>query len=321
MASDRQSLVTKMASLFSERRLPWGVAQWLARHKQEAMRRYYDYKAMSTRPYFTGEDCPHFELHILLGHRHVGMTLWCVKSFLHYAGRKYTVVLHEDGSLTDKDIATLEKHLVKARIVRKSTADQLVREQIKHLPNCCAYRFSPKETTDHRGVKYDMHIFALRLFDFNLLSSATKTLVLDADILFFRKPQEIVDWAEDPEDRKSLYSIEQYIPQRNARYEVIGFERKVPLPTDANAGLLCLDKRAYDLGLIENWIGENKELMDKVATFEQRAYNHLVQVSGGSTALPDSYSFNYTDSTVVATHFAIKQLFFKNLPRLASVLG
>ncbi len=310
-----------MASLLSERRLPWGVSQWLTRYKQEAMRRYCDYQALATRPYATGEDCPHFELHILLGHRHVGMTLWSVKSFLHYAGRKYTVVLHEDGSLTDKDIATLARHLVNARIVRKSVADEQIREQIKHFPNCCAYRFSPKETTDHRGVKYDMHIFALRLFDFNLLSAATKVLVLDADVLFFKKPQEIINWAEDPADRNSLFSIEQYVPLRNVRYEVTGFERKVPPPTDANAGLLCLDKRAYDLEAIETWIDRNRELMDKLATFEQHAYNHLVKRKGGSMALPDSYSFNYTDDTVVATHFAIKHLFFGNLHRLQHILA
>jgi hypothetical protein len=285
------------------------------------MRRRYDRLVLDTRPYVTSEDCPHFELHILLGHRHVGMTLWAVKSFLHHAQRKYFVVLHEDGSLTDEDIATLRRHLVNARIVRKAEADVLVRERIGHLPNCCAYRFSPKETTDHRGVKYDMHIFALRLFDFNLLSSASKTLVLDADVLFFRKPREIIDWAEDPADRNSLFSIEQYVPQRNLRYEVTGFARKDPPPTDANAGLLCLDKRAYDLDLIEDWIGRNRDLMDKVATFEQRAYNHLVQVRGGSSALPDSYSFNYTDADVVATHFAIKHLFFENLPRLRKVLA
>jgi len=284
------------------------------------MRRYYDIKVLSTRPYRTGEDSPHFEVHVLLGNRHVGMTLWCVKSFLHHTERKYTVVLHDDGSLTAQNVESLKKHLVNVRVVRRAEADDLIREKIKHLPNCCEYRFSPKETSDHRGVKYDMHIFAIRLFDFNLLSNASKTLVLDADVLFFKKPQEIVEWAEDPVDRKSLYSIEQYIPQRNARYEVIGFERKIPPPIHFNAGLLCLDKRAYDLEVIESWIGKKKELMDKIATFEQMAYNNLVEEKGGGTALSDSYSFNYTDADVIATHFAIKHLFFRNLPRLQRAL-
>lgn len=321
MASNSQGWVTKIASLLVERRLPWRMSQWLDRYKQDVIRQYYDYKVLSTRPYLTGEDSPHFELHILLGHRHVGMSLWCIKSFLHYSGRKYSVVLHEDGSLTEKDVETLEKHLVNARVVRKTDADELIREKLKNFPNCGDYRFSPKETSDHRGVKYNMHIFALRLFDFNLLSDASKTLVLDADILFFKKPQEIIEWADDPEDRNSLYSVEQYIPQRNSRYEVTGFVRKTPPPTYVNAGLLCLDKHAYDLNVIEAWIASNRELMDKVATFEQRAYNHLVEQKGGSSPLPDTYSFNYTDDNSSATHFAIKHLFFRNIPRLEKVLS
>ncbi len=321
MASDSQGLTTKIVSLFLERRLPWRVSQWLYRYKQEAIRRYYDYKVLITRPYLTGEDCPHFELHTLLGHKHVGMTLWSVKSLLHYSGLRYSVVLHDDGSLTVQDIKTLKKHLVNVRIVRRTIADKLIREKIKHLPNCCEYRFTPKETSDHRGVKYNMRIFSLRIFDFNLMSTASKIMILDADVLFFKRPQEIIDWVEDPEDRGCLYSIEQYIPRRNSRYEIIGFERKIPPPTAANAGLLCFDKRAFDLELIESWIGHNKELMDKFATFEQSTYNHLLHTRGGSVPLPDSYSFNYTDQNVTATHFAIKHLFYRNIPRLQKVLG
>ncbi len=321
MASNSQNLVKKTYSLLAEKRLPWRLSQWLTRRKEEATRNKYDQLVLQTRPYITGQDSPHFEVHVLLGHRHVGMTLWCVKSLLHHSGRKYFVVLHEDGSLTEQDIATLKQHLINVRVVRKTEADELIRETIKHLPNCRDYRFSPKETSDHRGIKYNMHIFALRLFDFNLLSNASKTMVLDCDVLFFAPPLEIMEWAEAPEDRNSLFSIEQYIPKRNSRYEVIGFEKKNPLPTDANAGLLCLDKRAYKLEFIEDWIAKNRELMDKVATFEQRAYNHLVQVKGGSSPLPDSYSFNYTDDQVKATHFAIKELFFKNLERVRSALS
>jgi lipopolysaccharide biosynthesis glycosyltransferase len=228
--------------------------------------------------------------------------------------------LHDDGSLTDSDIQTLEKHLINVKVVRKSSADALIKEHIAGLPNCCEYRFTAQETSDHRGIKYDMHIFAVRLFDFNLIANGTKTLVLDADVLFFKRPSEIIEWAEDAADRNSLYSVEQYIPQRNRQSEIIGYALKTPRPTDANAGLLCFDKRAFSLEALENWIGANKEKMNTYATFEQAAYNHLVKTKGGSAPLPDTYSFNYTDQDVIATHFAIKILFFKNLKRLEKAL-
>ena len=65
----------------------------------------------------------------------------------------------------------------------------------------------------------------------------------------------------------------------------------------------------------------HKELMDKYATFEQATYNHLIKKKADCLPLPDSYSFNYTDNIVIATHFAIKILFFKNLYRLAKALS
>ena len=320
MPKKKQTTVGKLLSLLTERRLPWRLSRWLDSRRLEAMRKRYDRKALATPPYVTGREFPHFEIHVLLGNKHVGMTLWCVKSLLHHSGRPYAVVLHEDGTLTDGDVAVLEQHLMGCRVVRRKKADELMRPKLEGMPNSLKYRFSPKETSDHRGVKYDMHIFALRLFDFNLLSSATKILVLDCDVLFFRKPQEIMDWAEDAERQGSLYSIEQYVPLRNERYQIVGYHHKNPPPTDANAGLLCLDKRIHDLAAIEAWIGRNLDRMDKLATFEQHAYNHLLKSTASGAALPDSYSFNYTDDAVVGSHFAIKHLFFENLPRLEPVL-
>lgn len=317
---ENATIIGKLASVITERRLPWRLSRWMDRRRLDAVRTRADRDALLTEPMQTGRDCLHFEVHVLLGRKHVGMTLWCVKSLLWATGRKYVVVLHDDGSLTDKDVAQLERHLLGARVVRRPQADALIRDKLQHLPHAMSYRYSPKETSDHRGQKYDMHIFALRLFDFNLMSNATKTLVLDCDILFFKPPLEIMGWAEDPHRRGSLFSIEQYVPLRNVRYEITGYRRKDPLPTDANCGLLCLDKGIHDLGEINAWIGRNLDKMDRLATFEQHAYNHLLQTKGGGTPLPDTYSFNYTDDRVVASHFAIKHLFFENLHRLKSAL-
>jgi hypothetical protein len=166
-----------------------------------------------------------------------------------------------------------------------------------------------------------MNVFALRLFDFNLLSDARKILVLDVDVLFFKEPREIITWAGDVSSTGSLYSVEQYVPRRNARYEVVGFDRREPVPAWGNAGLLCFDKSAFSLEAVEGWIARDKELMDKYATFEQRLYNLLLQRSGNSAPLPDSYSFNFTDEDAIATHFAIKHLFFDNVPKLQEALS
>lgn len=321
MAEETRTLSERLLSLLREHRLPWRVSQWLYHQRLDAVRRFYDHRALSTRPCVTGKECPAFEVHALLGHRHVGMCLWSVKSFLHNAAVACRVVLHDDGSLTRRDVDILQQHLVDARIVRRADADAAIREWIGALPHCCDYRFGRTLTTDHRGGNYNSNVFALRLFDFNLLSDATKILVLDVDVLFFKEPREIVAWAQDASSTGSLYSVEQYVPRRNARYEVVGFDRRVPVPGWGNAGLLCFDKSAFSLEAIEGWIARDKDLIDNHATFEQRLYNLLLQRSGDSAPLPDSYSFNYNDEDAVATHFAIKHLFFDNVPKLQEALS
>lgn len=307
--------------LLRERRLPWRLTKWLAQHHQDKLRRESDVKVLATRPFLTGADHPDFELHMLLGRNHVGMALWAVKSFLNATGRAFTVVLHDDGTLSETDIATLTTHLIGVKVVRKNEADAILRQRLAAYPNCLEYRFTSRDTTDHRGAKYNMRIFSLRLFDFNLLSEAKKTLVLDADVLFFKEPTEILQWATSPSDGTSLYSVEQYLPVRDSRNNIVRFDLKTPRPTAANAGLLCFDKKALDLALVDKWIGEHRDLMDKYATFEQAAYNVLILREGKATPLPDTYSFNYTDDLVTATHFAIKVRFFENVSRLSGALA
>lgn len=309
------------AKLMREQQLPWRLAQWLAQRRQESLRRECDRRVDATRPFVTGADHPDFELHMLLGRKHVGMALWAVKSFLYATNLSFKVVLHDDGSLSFDDVTKLKAHLVGVDVVRKSEADVIMRQKLAAYPNCLEYRFTSRDTTDHRGTKYNMRIFSLRLFDFNLLSDSKKTLVLDADVLFFKEPREILEWATSPSDGISLYSVEQYLPVRDARNRIIRFDLKAPRPTAANAGLLCFDKQAFDLEVIDRWIGDHRDLMDKYATFEQAAYNHLIMRHGAATPLSDSYSFNYTDDHVSATHFAIKALFFENVPRLINALG
>ena len=191
---------------------------------------------------------------MLLGHKHVGMCLWSVKSFLYHTGRKYSIVLHDDGSLTESDVETLEKHLVNVRIINKEFADAAVKEKISAFPNITEFRFSNEETINHRG-QYNKYIMSLILLDINLLSSASKRMVMDADVLFFKTPHLLMDWIENPDDTRSLYSVEAFKPYRNSKSELCFTRRTQP---GFNSGLLCLHEDVFDLAHLENWITTHK---------------------------------------------------------------
>jgi lipopolysaccharide biosynthesis glycosyltransferase len=266
-----------------------------------------------TPNFVTNDENADFEIHSLLGKRHVGMCLWSIKSLLHFSGKRYSVVLHDDGSLTDRDIHKLEQHLVNVRVIRKPFADNQIVSKINTYPNVLKYRFGDLGQTEW-GKR--MSIFSLKLLDFNVLANASKILVLDTDVLFFKKPDEIIRWAEDPASKECLYAYEEYVPIRDAANTIVGFEKKTDPQCFFNSGLICFDKSAFNLSVLNDWLGNNKERVDKVYIFEQQTYNHLVHQTLNHGPLPSSYSFNYNDPMCVATHFGIKLLFFKNLKRI-----
>jgi hypothetical protein len=297
--------------------LPWRLMQWLEKQRLEFLRRKYDFLIGFTPSYVTNAENVDFEIHSLLGKRHVGMCLWSIKSLLHFSGMQYTVVLHDDGSLTDADIHKLEHHLVNVRVIRKPLADEQIVSKIKPYPNVLKYRFGELGQTDW-GKR--MSIFSLKLLDFNLLANASKILVLDTDVLFFRMPDEIIHWAEDPASKECLYAYEEYMPIRDAGNKIVKFKKKTDPQCFFNSGLICFNKSALNLAVLDDWLGSNKERVDKVYIFEQQTYNYLVHQTLNHGPLPSSYSFNYNDPGCVATHFGIKLLFFKNLKRIRQAI-
>lgn len=306
--------------LLTHLRFPWRLTQWMSRHYLGALRRYFDRKVLATSPYTTGKEIPDFEVHVLVGHNHVGMCLWSVKSFLHFCGKKYTVVLHDDGSLFQKDIVTLQTHLPNVVIIRRAEADRIMREMLEKFPNAVRYRFGSARRSASTATSLDPHIFSLKLLDFNLLSKAPKILALDTDVLFFKKPTEIIEWVDNTDQRRCLYCLELWVPIRNERNAIVRFEKKNESPSGFNSGLMCLHRSAFEISILDQWLGTHLALVEKEYTFEQHAYNFLVQRTTDHGALPTSYTFNFNNAACVATHFGIKSLFFANLPRTFEAL-
>jgi hypothetical protein len=299
--------------------LPWSLRSNLMEKIEHLLREVYDHKVLDTKPYVTGQDAPYFELHMLIGKRHVGMCLWAIKSFLHFSGQRYHVVLHDDGTLRQEDISTLSEHLPNARVIRRVDADKEMADKLADYPLCKTFRFSVVETANHRGQKYNMFIMSLILLDINLLSDAEKIMVLDADVLFFKKPVELINWINDQNDNSSLFSVERFRPYRDKKNR-LQFDLK---PSETlNSGLLCYNpKTILDLPTLEKWVSENRDLMYTSPVFEQLAYSYLIRRQPSSRPLiGDIYAFNYTSQDVTASHFGMKRQFFENIPRIESLL-
>jgi hypothetical protein len=165
---------------------------------------------------------------MLLCHRDFTLSLASLKSFYRYAPTTVALVIHDDGSLTMRDRALLEKHFEGVRIVRTADTLSAVDQQLASLglERCRALRRE--------------FVLAVRLFDFPIIGAGKTILQLDPDVIFLERPTELLSALQrvDPSapirfnvDVKPAYSWTE------DEIEAATGIRPVP---QLNGGLLCV---------------------------------------------------------------------------------
>lgn len=134
----------------------------------------------------------------LLCHRDVDMSIYSLSSFFYSAGRSFPVFIIDDGSLTKNDKKKLSTFFT-VIIPSKEWCDTRMKKLLKSYPFFTDFRFSPAFSTNVMRRKFDA--FLLNPFD--------RFMYLDADILFYKKPQEILDWLYSKKSL-GLYSVHEW---------------------------------------------------------------------------------------------------------------
>jgi hypothetical protein len=197
-----------------------------------------------------------------------------------------TVIVHDDGSLTKKDKRTIKKHIKNIHIIDRDYANVEINKILEHYPNCRRYR--------------DAFVNALQLFDYMLLCESNKIVSLDSDILFFKKPDTLIDWLRDgknivffwEDEEEGVPGVREFLANVNLD------DCFIPM----NIGLLCFYKDAMNLDLLEqilsktekfDWVtGQNsfpallKKQIEKygLSYFEPSRYQNWTRMNDGQTA-------------------------------------
>jgi hypothetical protein len=180
---------------------------------------------------------PPLELHLLTGRRFWYQTAFCLWSFARHAGRDLAPVLIDDGSLDETIRTRCLRLFPAARFLAKAEAEARLHAL---LP---AGRF-PRL---HERWRNYPHI--RKLTDPHLGGRGWK-LVLDSDLLFFRRPQFILDWLAAPDrplhavDIATAYGYPQELLHRTAG---------TPLAERVNVGLTGLNSSELDWERLEHW--------------------------------------------------------------------
>lgn len=170
-----------------------------------------------------------YEVHILTCERDRTAAFWALKSFYHHLEERPPLVVHDDGSLSEESFRLLEEHFPGCTVARadQADADSRLRDALRSLPLCELWRF-----------RCDFQL-ARKLFDFACLATEPFIVGIDSDILFFRKPVEILECA-----RASA-------PFMSSDYQD-AYEFDAPgLIPRLNTGLFGLRRDDFDFALVE----------------------------------------------------------------------
>lgn len=164
--------------------IPWRLqnkTNFLNSYSNFIFRKALKTKSISCNP---NSDCVYITLTC---HRDVVICILAIKSFLRFFSN-IDVAIQDDGSLTEKDRNLLQKHIIGCQIHLREETDNIVKSKISN--NLFTARSKDPSM--------------LKLIDSNLLFDK-KRIIADSDILFLKKPDEIIDWICSKEEVKPFY--------------------------------------------------------------------------------------------------------------------
>jgi hypothetical protein len=182
----------------------------------------------------------HVPLHLLASRHDWKMALWMLVSFHEATARRWTVILHEDGSLGEREFSIYRTMFPGIRIITRREADNEMEIQLNNFPLCAEYR---------RRMPH-----GLKSFDIPYFSQSDRFLMIDPDVLFFQRPQEILDWADLPADGSCWFNQDFQEPSpispEQARRDI-----GVDLWPRVNTGLCLLNKNTVsDLSAMDSYL-------------------------------------------------------------------
>ncbi len=177
------------------------------------------------------------ELHLLTGERFWEQTAFCLWTFARHSARPLHPVIYDDGTLTDEHRDPLARLFPDARFIPQS-------ETIARLDE-----FLPAARFPTLRDRWQHYPNIRKLIDPHLGSSGWK-LVIDSDLLFFRRPTLLLDWCDTPVNPLHAVDCEtSYGYSRPLLDSLAG----APLADLVNVGVTGLNSRELDWPRLEHW--------------------------------------------------------------------
>ncbi len=177
------------------------------------------------------------EVTFLTGRNFWYQTIFCAVSMLHHARRSIGITIVDDGTLEEQQIHQFKRVLPKVRLHMGEAVEARVD---KALP--------PEKfpVLHERRINYP-HI--RKLTDVHAGTTGWK-VVLDSDMLFFRRPGVLLEWLYDPcQPLHMLDSADSY----GYSDELMSELAEAEIPHRLNVGMIGLKSESIDWEKLESW--------------------------------------------------------------------
>lgn len=145
--------------------------------------RFFSQSILARLPRQTCSVNPALELHLICQESDLEMLQWSIRSFHHYSNLCPKIIIHDDGSIQKRSAQELENRFSNLKVLFRSEADRLIYNNVS-IPEVV------------KTARKNGHPVLSQLTDVFLLSRAPIIMVMDSDVLFFNKPQELIDLIE-----------------------------------------------------------------------------------------------------------------------------
>lgn len=253
---------------------------------------------------------PAVPVHTLTGSGDWLLCLWMLASWQITTGRSWEIVIHEDGTLSEREKSTIQTIFPKARLISPGEIASQMDSALRKHPACAKYR--------------ETHPLARKIFDIPVLAANEHLFILDSDVLFFQRPDELLRWAENRpaeswfnEDAREGALIDP--AEASEKLDCILWPR-------VNSGLVALHRPCIDLDFCEKALRETSLLKGHIWRVEQTLFALCASRAASGGLLPWTYEVSLDKNKktdTVARHYvgAVRKHFYREgLPTVAKLL-
>lgn len=197
-------------------------------------------------------------LHTMAGAKHTNLAARCLSSIVKYCDQRIHVIVHDDGSATQDDVARFQEKVPGGSYIFKRDADPIVNDFLAKYPACRKLR--------------DNLVYGIKIFDIQILEDGPELSYTDCDIIFvrpvsgfFRLPPDSQAGGVFMKDPLQAYCL---TPCQLLQTP------KLHLANRLNGGLLHFRRADFDWDLVE-WLVSHDEFTIHPYWKEQTAWSAL----------------------------------------------